>query len=64
MKTMVLVFAHPSDESFIAGGTIATYASLGWKVHLIIATNGEKGLSGTFTWAKSGKKSQTQQHGY
>ena len=50
---MLLVFAHPSDESLIAGGTIAIYTALGWKVHAIVATNGEKGQSGTFTWAKS-----------
>lgn len=49
---MLLVFAHPSDESFTAGGTIAKYTASGWKVHLVIATNGEKGQSGTFTWAK------------
>ncbi|MFZ2025287.1 MAG: PIG-L family deacetylase [Microgenomates group bacterium] len=52
MKTMLIVFAHPSDESFLTGGTIAKYTALGWKVQLIIATNGEKGDSGTFTWAK------------
>ncbi len=49
---MLVVFAHPSDESFMAGGTIAKYAELGWKIELIIATNGEKGQSGEFVWAK------------
>jgi|GEM_PF-533498 len=52
MKTMVLVFAHPSDDACIAGGTIAKYVRLGWNVHVVIATNGEKGQSGTFTWAR------------
>jgi len=52
MKTMFIVFTHPSDESFLTGGTIAKYTALGWKVHLMMATNGEKGQCGTFTWAK------------
>ncbi|MFH0749464.1 MAG: PIG-L family deacetylase [Candidatus Gottesmanbacteria bacterium] len=51
MKTMLIVFAHPDDESFGTGGTIAKYAGLGWKIDLIVATNGEKGQNGTFTWA-------------
>jgi len=52
MKTMLIVLAHPSDESFLVGGTIAKYTASGWRVHVIVATNGEKGVSGTFTWAK------------
>lgn len=52
MKTMLLVFAHPDDESFGAGGTIAKYVGLGWKVELVVVTNGEKGKNGTFTWAQ------------
>jgi len=43
MKTMCLVFAHPDDESFFVGGTVAKYAKLGWKIDLIVATNGEAG---------------------
>lgn len=42
MKTMLLVFAHPDDESFTAGGTVAKYAKTGWKIHLVCATNGEQ----------------------
>jgi len=41
MKKMLLVFAHPDDESFDAGGTVAKYAALGWHVELICVTNGE-----------------------
>lgn len=51
MKTMLLVFAHPSDESFLVGGTVAKYAAMDYKIELIVATNGEKGQNGTFTWA-------------
>lgn len=41
---MLLVFAHPDDESFLVGGTVAMYAKLGWHVELILATNGEAGV--------------------
>ncbi len=43
MKTLLLVFAHPDDESFICGGTIARYVQSGWQVDLICATRGEAG---------------------
>lgn len=51
MKKMLIVIAHPSDEAFVFGGTIAKYARAGWTVQLLCATNGEAGSSGTFTWA-------------
>lgn len=41
MKKMLLVFAHPDDESFAAGGTVAKYARNGWRVELVCVTNGE-----------------------
>ena len=37
------VFAHPDDESFGPGGTLAKYASEGADVHVIIATDGIAG---------------------
>jgi LmbE family N-acetylglucosaminyl deacetylase len=37
------VLAHPDDESFGMGGTLAKYASEGHSVHLICATRGEAG---------------------
>lgn len=43
MKKMLLVFAHPDDESFTCGGTIAKYVKAGWSVDLICATRGEAG---------------------
>lgn len=41
--TVLAVFAHPDDESFAAGGTIARYADAGVAVHLVCATRGEAG---------------------
>jgi len=37
------VLAHPDDESFGMGGTLAYYASKGVDVHLLCATKGEVG---------------------
>jgi LmbE family N-acetylglucosaminyl deacetylase len=37
------VFAHPDDESFGPGGTLARYAAEGAAVHVIIATDGIAG---------------------
>ncbi len=41
--TLLAVLAHPDDESFGIGGTLALYASRGVEVHLICATRGEVG---------------------
>lgn len=43
MKTLLAVLAHPDDESFGMGGTLALYARQGWQVYLICATRGEAG---------------------
>ncbi|MDO8451293.1 MAG: PIG-L family deacetylase, partial [bacterium] len=48
MKTMLLVFAHPDDESLATGGTIAKYVRAGWKAHLVSATLGEAGSTGPY----------------
>jgi N-acetyl-1-D-myo-inositol-2-amino-2-deoxy-alpha-D-glucopyranoside deacetylase/mycothiol S-conjugate amidase len=42
-KTLLAVMAHPDDESFGIGGTLARYAAEGVHVHLICATGGEHG---------------------
>lgn len=42
-RTLLGVFAHPDDESFGPGGTLARYASEGVQVHVIIATDGDAG---------------------
>ena len=43
---LLAVFAHPDDESFLAGGTLAKYAARGWDVRVISATYGENGPRG------------------
>ena len=35
MSTLMAVFAHPDDETFICGGAIAHSASLGHRVALV-----------------------------
>ncbi len=42
-KVLLAVVAHPDDESFGMGGTLALYAAEGVEVHLICATKGEAG---------------------
>lgn len=41
--TIMAILAHPDDESFGMGGTLALYASRGVQVHLVCATRGEVG---------------------
>jgi len=40
---LLAVFAHPDDETFGIGGTLAHYARQGVRVHLVCATRGEVG---------------------
>jgi N-acetyl-1-D-myo-inositol-2-amino-2-deoxy-alpha-D-glucopyranoside deacetylase len=40
---LMAVLAHPDDESFGMGGTLALYARQGYPVHLVCATRGEAG---------------------
>lgn len=40
---MMVVYAHPDDEVFAAGGTIARLARQGVEVTLVLATGGEEG---------------------
>lgn len=42
-KVLLAVLAHPDDETFGMGGTLAFYASRGAEVHLVCATRGEVG---------------------
>lgn len=42
-KVLLAVLAHPDDESFGMGGTLALYAARGVEVHLVCATRGEAG---------------------
>src|SRR5574342_4404 len=42
-KTILAVLAHPDDESFGLGGTLALYAQKGYETYLVCATRGEAG---------------------
>jgi LmbE family N-acetylglucosaminyl deacetylase len=42
-RRLLAVFAHPDDESFGPGGTLALYGRRGVEVHLVCATRGEVG---------------------
>ncbi|MEW6241445.1 MAG: PIG-L family deacetylase [Chloroflexota bacterium] len=43
-QTILAVLAHPDDESFGLGGTLALYARRGYETHLVCATRGEAGM--------------------
>ena len=42
-RRLLAIFAHPDDESFGPGGSLALYTRRGVEVHLICATRGEAG---------------------
>ena len=42
-RRLLAVLAHPDDETFLCGGTLARYASEAGRVSLICATRGEAG---------------------
>jgi LmbE family N-acetylglucosaminyl deacetylase len=46
MKRILIIMAHPDDETFSVGGTIAKYVKAGSEVSLLCATRGEAGASG------------------
>ena len=43
LKTILAVLAHPDDESFGLGGTLALYSRKGYDTYLVCATRGEAG---------------------
>lgn len=43
MSSLLAILAHPDDESFGPGGTLAKYAAEGVDVHIAIATDGAAG---------------------
>ncbi len=45
MQRLTAVFAHPDDETYATGGTIARYASEGVRCSLYCATDGDAGRS-------------------
>jgi LmbE family N-acetylglucosaminyl deacetylase len=47
LHTLVAFHAHPDDEALFTGGTLARCSAEGHRVVLVVATSGERGLSGT-----------------
>ncbi|MBO8163040.1 MAG: PIG-L family deacetylase [Brevibacillus sp.] len=45
-RRLLLVFAHPDDESFTSAVTIAKYAAKGVEISLVCATRGQAGSAG------------------
>src|SRR5271157_4890469 len=45
-RTLVFIGAHPYDETFGIGGTLAQYAASGVKVYYVCGTRGEVGEAG------------------
>jgi N-acetyl-1-D-myo-inositol-2-amino-2-deoxy-alpha-D-glucopyranoside deacetylase len=43
MKTLLAIFAHPDDESFGIGGTLARYSHAGVTTYYLCGTRGESG---------------------
>ena len=43
MRALTAIFAHPDDETFATGGTIAKYAEAGVRCSLYSATDGDAG---------------------
>jgi LmbE family N-acetylglucosaminyl deacetylase len=46
MKSILVIGAHPDDETMLTGGTLALLAGQGMAVHLVCATRGEGGELG------------------
>ncbi len=46
-KKLLAIIAHPDDESFGLGGTLAKYARGGVEIHVLCATRGENGRGGS-----------------
>ncbi len=44
-RTLCFIGAHPDDETFGLGTTLAHYAAAGVKVYYICATRGEAGMN-------------------
>jgi len=43
VPSLLAVFAHPDDETFCAGGTLAKYAADGAEIMVVSATRGDAG---------------------
>jgi LmbE family N-acetylglucosaminyl deacetylase len=61
VRRILAVFAHPDDETFLAGGTPAKYAAAGWDVFLLCATHGEAGRRGEYSHLTQGQFARLRQ---
>jgi len=52
---LVGIFAHPDDESYGAGGTLARYAAEGVSVHIVVVTDGAAGSARSQTAPDHGR---------
>lgn len=50
LGTILSVWAHPDDESFLAGGLLATAVQNGQRVICVTATHGEAGVQDELRW--------------
>lgn len=60
-KRLLFLLAHPDDETFGPGGTIAKYAGEGADVYLATATRGEMGMVGDPPVAERGNLGQVRE---
>jgi len=60
MKKMLFIMAHPDDESFWCGGTIAKYHKEKWHIKLISVTDGESGKRGSILDGKDVSLGETR----
>src|SRR4051812_1061241 len=49
MPALTAIYAHPDDETFSAGGTLAKYAAAGVRCTLLVATDGDAGKTSGLT---------------
>jgi LmbE family N-acetylglucosaminyl deacetylase len=61
MKSLLLIFAHPDDESVFAGGVASRYQDAGARVALCTATLGEQGKLGSPPVCEAGELARTRQ---
>ncbi len=59
IRRLLAIFAHPDDETYRAGGTLALLAQNGAQVWVLCATRGERGIS-ELSPENSGKVRQTE----
>lgn len=50
LGSLLSIWAHPDDETFLAGGLMATTVDLGFRVTCVSATAGERGTNDPVAW--------------